>query len=142
LPKLDYLFAAIFSDGMTIVQTAEDQSALDEKRSAYYDVVKAQEEGARLVSFGLFNQEGNVWSVSLLDGHFELNGVSFAAQPVSSPVIPPGGIFSLIFCRDHQQDFIVSSDGSMEEGEHRMVYRFGWKYSAQKKNWEQTIVIS
>jgi hypothetical protein len=141
LVSLTWLFAAVFTDATTIIQSADDKSLVDETRSSYYDVVQAQEAGKQLASFGLFTDE-LVWSVSLIDGHFECNGYIFSAQPVSSPKIPLGGKFKLVFFRDHQQDVIVSSDGSMKNGEHRIAYRFGWEYEVKGKVWEQTLVIS
>jgi hypothetical protein len=143
--SLKYLFAAHFADGSEIIQTPEDQSVLEPGvRSAYFDVERRVESGIPLVSFALFNDAG-VFAVDLRDGHFEFKialptggifTIPVIALPTSAPQLPPGGTFSLIYFRDHQQDIISSRDGS-KIGEHRIAYRLGWKYG----EYAQTIVV-
>jgi hypothetical protein len=142
---LKYLFAAHFADGSEIIQTPADQSVLEPGvRSAYFDVERRVESGIPLVSFALFNDAG-VFAVDLRDGHFEVKvilptggvlAIPFTALPTAAPHLPPGGTFSLIYFRDHQQDIISSREGSTL-GEHRHSYRLGWRYGEHA----QTIVV-
>lgn len=136
---MKYLFAAQFVDGTRIEQTPEDVSRYDPKRSAYYDIVQKLEAGGQLAFFGLTNVEHS-FVVDLLDGHFEIDRVVFYAQPVAGPEMPADGTFSLVYQRDHQQDF-VQKEGSTSLGDHRVVWRFGWKYAAGDKTFEQTLVV-
>lgn len=145
--SLKYLFEAHFKDGSVIHQTPEDISSADPlTRSAFYDVAQRLDE---VRMFGLYNEQ-HTYTVSLEDGHFEIDGVPFSAQPVSSPSINQGGKFTLIYFRDHQQEFVVTAsvgaDGQITEsrnlGPHYHQYRMGWEYTDPTgKVYTQTIVI-
>jgi len=144
--RLQYLFEAHLKDGTVIRQDDRDCSTLDPTKSAYYDVAQRMDE---VRVFGLYNDE-HTYSVSLEDGHFEIDGVPFSAQPVTMPCINEGGKFTLVYFRDHQQDLVVSAivgeDGqvtqSAKPGEHRHQYRLGWVYDDPNgKTYSQTIVI-
>lgn len=144
--SLKYLFEAHLKDGTIIRQTPSDISTLDSSRSAYYDVVQRLDE---VRTFGLYN-DNNVFTVSLEDGHFEVNGTPFSAQPTTQPIINEGGKFKLVYFRDHQQEFVLSAtvgdDGQIIEsrslGPHYHQYRMGWEYyDPSGQVYQQTIVI-
>jgi hypothetical protein len=136
--RLAYLFEAHFADGTMIQQTAEDRSAIDpEKRSAFYDVMQRVDE---LQFFGLFNDQ-HTYVVDLRDGHFEVDGRPLFLEPTARP-LPRGGKFSIVYFRDHEQDFEMSGrDGEQTMGEHRIAFRLGWEYEVAGKKYEQAIVI-
>jgi len=145
--NLRYLFEAHLKDGTVIRQTPEDVSTAEPlTRSAFYDVAQRIDE---VRVFGLYNDK-HTYIVSLEDGHFEIDGVPFSAQPVTSPCIAEGGKFKLLYFRDHQQEIHVSAkveeDGSVTEtrtaGEHYHQYRMGWEYTDPRgRVYHQTIVI-
>lgn len=136
---LRYLFVAQMSDGTIIRQTPEDVSTAEPlTRSAFYDV---ENNAADVVFFGLYNND-NTYLVDLRDGHFEINGVPFSAQPVTKPCINEGGEFKLVYYRDHQQELVMSANGEPKAGNHYHQYRLGWTYTDPNgKLYEQTIVI-
>lgn len=136
---MKYLFEACFIDGTSINQNPEDTSTLDPQRSSYYDVV--QKGLDNLEAFGLYSDD-HTYVVDLTDGHFEINGIPFSAQPVGLPTMSEGGKFTLIYCRDHQHHLIAGADGSISEGSHDMQFRFGWTYTDPSGiEYVQTIVI-
>lgn len=145
--QLKYLFEAHMKDGSVIRQTDQDQStAVPLTRSAFYDVAQRLDE---VRVFGLYNDK-HTYTVSLEDGHFEIDGVPFSAQPTVSPSINEGGKFQLVYFRDHQQDILlaasVGADGEITEtstmGPHRHQYRMGWTYlDPNGSQYDQTIVI-
>lgn len=137
--ELRYLFEAQMKDGSVIRQTPEDVSTAEPlTRSAFYDVAQRLDE---VVVFGLYNDK-NLYVVDLRDGHFEINGVPFSAQPVTAPVINEGGKFKLVYFRDHQQELVMTNGGSYEAGAHYHQYRMGWEYEDPNgKIYQQTIVI-
>lgn len=146
IPQLAYLFEAHFLDGSMIQQTQDDRSAIDpERRSAFYDVAQRIDEVAY---FGIWNDQHR-FVVDLRDGHFEVDGVAFFAEPRAhlatsdgKPTIPPGGKFRLVYFRDRQQDLHVGANGSMTPGEQRIAFRLGWEYTAPDgRKFEQTIVV-
>lgn len=137
--KLKYLFEAYFADGHRIIQDLDDISSLDPARSTFYDVLQ-YESTSELVLFGLYLGK-NTYVVDLLDGHFEVNGVPFSAQPVALPEMIEGGKFKLLYCRDHQQELILSENSS-KPGKHSVQYRFGWEYTDPRgKVYNQTLVL-
>jgi hypothetical protein len=130
--ELKYLFRARFSDGTKIQQTPEDQSTIDPRRSAYFDVLRRIDD---VVSFSLENSEA-WYSVSLEDGRFSAQGVIIEAQPCGKPEMPAGGKFKLIYFRDHTHTFVMGGENS-----HEVAYRFGWEYTVGDKTWTQTLVL-
>lgn len=137
--ELRYLFEARMKDGTVIRQTLEDVSTVEPlTRSAFYDVAQRLDD---VVLFGLFNDK-NSYVVDLRDGHFEINGVPFSAQPVTTPVINDGGKFKLVYFRDHQQELVMSAEGNSKLGTHHHQYRMGWEYTDPNgRIYQQTIVI-
>ncbi len=155
-PKWDlaYLFAAHFADGSEILQTPTDISSMELGRSAFTDVERRIEGGVNCDSFAIYNSD-HVYAVDLRDGHFEFKlslpagGIvttAFHAFPVAAPSLPPGGIFRLIYFRDHQQDIIAMAGKPDRLGEHRVFYRLGWNYDVMErgelKTYSQTIVVT
>ena len=139
---MKYLFEAHFKDGSVVAQTPEDRSAIEpDTRSAYYDVVQKGLDQVTL--FGLKSYE-HTYVVDLTDGHFEIDGIPFSAQPATGPFIPAEGTFELVYFRDITRQFNVAADDSRpEEGVVHTAFRFGWKYEDPNgKRWEQTIVIT
>lgn len=145
--SLRYLFEAHLKDGTVIRQTLEDCSTAEPlTRSAYYDVAQRLDD---VRMFGLYN-DAHTYTVSLEDGHFEIDGVPFSAQPVASTRMNEGGKFELVYFRDHQQEFVISAsvgdDGTVTEsrslGPHYHQYRMGWNYyDPGGVVYTQTIVI-
>lgn len=146
-PALRYVFEAHLKDGTIIRQTEQDQSTAEPlTRSAFYDVAQRLDE---VRMFGFFNHD-HTYIVSLEDGHFEIDGVPFYAQPTIKPCMNEGGKFKLVYFRDHQQDIVIAAvvgaDGEITEthtpGPDRHQYRMGWEYTDPNgKVYEQTIVI-
>lgn len=144
--RLQYLFEAHLKDGTVIHQNDRDCSELDPTKSCFYDVTLRLED---VRVFGLYNNE-HTYTVSLEDGHFEIDGVPFSAQPTTRPCINEGGKFTLVYFRDHQQDMhvaaVVGEDGQVTQsyrtGDHRHQYRMGWEYiDPNGVVYAQTIVI-
>jgi hypothetical protein len=92
---MKYLFKAHFKDGSVFQQPKDDHSTLDPSKSSFYDVLQRADQ---LAVLGLSSEQTpNTFVVSLLDGHFEINGVSFMAGP--SVEFPPDTKFRPIFFR-------------------------------------------
>jgi hypothetical protein len=121
---LKYRFTAFFKDGTDIHQGPEDVSKLDPTKSTYYDVVSKTD--SPLEVFELCDGR-NQFMVDLVDGHFEVNGITVWLQPIATDTIPPGGRFELIYFRDHRHSFTL---GSEEAPSHEVGYRIGWNYAA------------
>lgn len=109
--SLKYLFTAEYKDGTLFTQNPEDVSAVDPKRSAFFDVKHDQ-----LIGFVLSDGK-NTFGVDLTDGHFEINGVPFFLHETEMRD------FKLFFFRRHSHTF--SSDGA--EQTHTITYRLGWR---------------
>lgn len=155
-PMLKYLFTAKFEDGSEIIQTSEDKSVIDPiKRNTYYDLVQAQKT-KKLVSFRLKEAIGERWfSVDLLDGHFEVNGIPFYMHEVENKEVHPIEItnplqlkdFELVYFQSNTHTFRAAvQDGRIlkakEMGSQIKVFRFGWRTQHNGKNYQQIIQIS
>jgi hypothetical protein len=120
-PSLKYLFTAQYTNGTTYQQNAEDVSHQDPLRSCFYDVDHTQ-----LASFSLTDGQ-TVYTVSLQDGHFEVNGVAFAMHDPQTPLTDR----RLIFFRQHTHTF----NAGYAELSHAIEYQMGWQANdAQGKN--------
>jgi hypothetical protein len=116
---LKYLFTAIYNDGSTYKQTADDKSLIDpEKRSQFFDVLQLAEKKT-LIAFTLAG-EGHEYGVDLRDGHFEIDGVPFRMHETEEYG------FELIFFRQHTHSFNQTREKDVEVS-HDIVYRMGWK---------------
>ncbi len=131
---LKYLFYAEFEDGTIIEQDPEDISALDPKRSSFYDVT-AKEEESKLTKFTLVennnNHIGNSYSVDLRDGYFTVNHVPFRFHEIAKSL----DNFRLVFFRRHKHKFNSSS-----EELHQIVYRMGWQANDLQGNNVQEVM--
>jgi len=111
---LKYLFEVTYQDGSTFNQNAEDVSATDPKRSAFFDVKLGQ-----IKTFSLVG-EGHRYMVDLEDGHFEIDGASFRMRGWEFLTN-----FRLIFWR--QRDHIWPPGEEV-----RVVYLLGWQANDRK----------
>ena len=125
---------ATFEDGTVICQDFADVSSIDPKRSMFFDVLQRED---KLVRFEL-RGEGHTYAVDLVDGHFEVDGVSFFMQE------QPMHDLKLIYFRDHTHTFNMSSDGRpSQELDHLVIYRFGWQATgADEKKYKEVIQIA
>lgn len=134
--ELKYLFFAVFTDGTRFFQNAIDQSAIDPKKSSYYDLLVQVRSGKRIKRFFLKSQTEQ-HSVDLEDGSFVLNGTRVNPQPTSAP-IPPGGEYELIYFRDRTETINVGTRERTQDTK----FRFGWKYTfPDGKYLLQTVVL-
>ncbi len=136
---LKYLFKAEFADGTVYEQTIEDISLVDPKKSAFFDVLQKDEKDSRLLRF-LIEGEGHKYLVDLIDGHFEIDGVSFDCHETLPHNYPDRRI---IYYRKHENDFDSNPDGSLGvETAHRIWYCIGWQTTINGKNFKETITIN
>ena len=71
---LKYLFEAQYKDGESYLQGADDISLQDPSKNAFYDVFYSPIKPlGELESFSLIGDD-HTYSVSLTDGHFEIDG--------------------------------------------------------------------
>lgn len=132
---LKYCFNAFFQDGTILGQTPEDLSLLDpEKRSRFYDVCEKEKENP-LVKFEM-RGEGHVYLVDLIDGHFEVDGVSFVMHEEELSG------FKLIYYRRHTHNFIVGREKKPEETLHDISFRMGWQCTVDGKNYQRVMQIN
>lgn len=135
---LKYLFAVEFTDGSNYFQNHDDVSALDNKRSCFYDVLQEVEKGKKIRCFYLKTGEDfdlQTVGVNLIDGSFDVNGVSFLMH--SDETLKD---FRIIFYREHTHKF-NQRDG-IELG-HDIVYCIGWQTDdAKGKNVQRIMRIS
>lgn len=99
---LKYLFSAQFSDGSEINQEADDASAIEPGRSAFFDVMEKVKSGIALKRFSLFGPglSNATISLDLRDGVFTLQGAQFGVNPATSDIV---GEREIIFFRVHQK---------------------------------------
>ena len=128
---LSYLFECVLSDGTSIIQTQEDISTVNPSSSAFYDVLARLDD---VVRFTITNEK-HIYSVDLLDGHFELDGVPFRAQNEQLPQDNP--VYRLIYFRRHIHQTVMGGDST-----HAIEYFFGWQTTIDGKNYQQTISVS
>lgn len=121
--KLDlkYLFKAEFEDGTIIAQGPEDISSIDPERSCFFDVLKAVEEGKKPVKFTLEGQ-GHVYAVSLIDGHFEVDGIPFFAHEQIDLKD-----FRIMYFRVRDTHFSQSGGSTPKYLSSDCSYRIGWQ---------------
>ena len=93
--ELDYLFTVLYKDGNTYQQTPEDVSVSDPLKSCFFDIKQDE------VKTFTLKGNGHTYLVSLEDGHFEIDGVSFKNH---DEVLTN---FRLIFFRRHRHNFNV-----------------------------------
>ena len=108
---MKYLFIVTYKDGTEYRQNQEDVSITDPIRSCYFDI--KQDEVARFSLVG----NGHVYSVDLIDGHFEVDSVPFRFYEL------PIENLRLVFWRQHTHQFNLQH----QEKGHDIVYRMGWQ---------------
>lgn len=125
---LKYLFQVTYKDGSIYIQNPEDLSvkAPELGKSCFYDI-----EQEKVKSFFLSNDE-HTYSVNLLDGHFEVDGVPFFMHPDRSL---KG--FRLVFFRQHTHDLDARSGRELS---HVIAYQMGWQ-ARDRKGQEVTRVM-
>lgn len=149
MDKLKYLFIAGFVDGSAFPQPENDTSTIDEKRSAFYDLLQRAEKSP-IENFTLWQVEPDpdtgfrkIFSVHLKTGLFSINGIFFRMHDEELSG------FKLIFFRKHQrrinQQVIADgkggwAPGKAEELDHVITYRIGWEAHDGKGNKVQRIM--
>ncbi len=124
---LKYLFTVVYEDSTKFKQPPEDISAIDPKRSAFFDIRQDD-----VMLFSLDDTE-HLFEVDLRDGEFSVDGVYFFAQ------IPPSGAkLRLIYFRRHRYHFTAG----LEEIGHEIEYHFGWQCTHEGKNYQQTLILT
>lgn len=142
---LKYLFTATYKDGKIYQQNAEDKSLIEpEKRSCFFDIQKDINEG--LVSSFVLKGEGHEYGVSLIDGHFELDGIPFfmheghIKEVNGKQILVPLKDFRLIFFRQHTRSYAVALYANeQKEIDHKVVYRMGWQCTVDGKNYQEVM---
>lgn len=130
--SLKYLFECEFADGTTLVQTPADVSAIDPKKSQFYDVLE-KDKKTPITKFAL-SGDGKYLLVDLSDGHFELNDIPFNCHenlPEQNP------IRRLIFYRQHTHH----TNWEGKELAHEIEYCIGWQTTIKRKNYKETVTI-
>ena len=128
---LKYLFDVEFTDGSTYTQNLEDKSFYEpDKRSCFFDVMKAVECGRKIKLF-LLSDGKNGFLVDLTDGHFEVNGVKFFMHEERDLTN-----FRIIFFRQHTHHF---NQDNKEIG-HEITYRVGWQANDKDGNNVQRVM--
>ncbi len=145
-PSLKYYFEVLYTDGTRYIQNEEDISIGEDKtKSCYSDVILHQELGRKIKTFFLFDNE-TIYSVNLIDGHFEVNKTPFYLHRETDVLKE----FELIYYRTNKvsQDFkaVVGDDliPNMEEavGPQRVVtsFNFGWRSKDPKGNVREQVI--
>lgn len=111
---MKYLFITEYKDNSVFEQNKEDVSLIDPIRSSFYDVLNS---GKEIKTFKIVG-EGNVFFVSLEDGHFEVNGTPFYMHDMAMPLKD----FKLIYYRKHTHSFNMTKELS-----HEIDYCIGWE---------------
>lgn len=123
---LKYLFVVEYKDGTTYQQNENDISVTDEKRSCFFDIIQDDVKTFFLIGVN------NIYSVNILDGHFEINNVSFYLHDKAQKMTNR----RLIFFRQHTHEF----NQDLKEQSHEIMYRFGWQANDEKGNNIQHII--
>jgi hypothetical protein len=135
--KTAYLFEADFSDGTTYIQGDADQSIDTPGKNCFYDVLNRLHD---VVAFHLVG-EGHRYSVNLLDGHFEIDGLRFqAGQDQFEPV---NGFTLIRYLRTREAITLNRETGEEVSHESDTDFIIGWQAKDEKgKNHQQVITIS
>lgn len=136
---LKYLFIAKFEDETSLCQNHDDVSSVDNKRSAFYDVMQKIESGVKLIAFQLTDTV-NVFEVNLLNGKFSINGFEIACPVVGNDQVDVEmKNYRVIYFRKHRKHF----NQQFEEQLHETWYRFGWQANDETgKNHKRIFEIS
>lgn len=153
-PALTYLFEATLEDGSIYSQNPEDASLKfppvpDENgvlqgKSCFTDIIE-DVENHKVVKFSLIGK-GNVVSVDLRSGLFEINGLPILAESVKLPTKPDH--FTLVYYRQRTISQNVTyqvQSGEIidkEEGEEFLEYFIGWRCNISGRDYEQKIAVA
>lgn len=128
---LKYTFIAEFKDGSSYVQTLEDKSLTDEKRSAFYDIQDRED----LIRFSLTDENGyTLYGVDLRDGYFDVKEKRFWIGEEISWIEP----LRLVYFRRHRHKF---NAGDLKEESHEIRYFIGWQTTVDGKNEKRLLSI-
>ena len=136
---LKYRFRAEYEDGEVFEQNADDVSAVDPLKSAFFDV-----DHARLRTFSLWGPDA-ACLVDLRDGHFELSVNGSGAFPfiIHEPreVVGPFRLFFFRRQRAHlKTNYRVGEDGQYHQdgpsfdGGREVTFRLGWEAQTPEGN--------
>jgi hypothetical protein len=132
---MKYLFTALFADGKQIEQTDADTSKLDEKRSAFYDVLEEEKNGNKCWIFNLSHKEGdniNDYLMDLRDGHFEVNNAPLWLHAEDGLTD-----FRLIYYRNVRKIY-----EGFEEIRTEIAFNFGWQTTRNGENIQKVITLA
>ena len=119
---MKYLFGCEF-DNEVYLQTPEDVSRTNPKKSAFFDVMDKKIERFWLTG------EGHKYLVDLRDGHFEIDGLPFKLHEEDL------SDFRIIYFRRHTLEL----SGTTEVG-HKIEFCIGWQ-TTKDKNYKQIMTI-
>ena len=126
-----FYWSATFDDGSILIQSVDDVSTIDPKRSSYWDFL-VKSEKIKVNTFTIHLDSDNRWTVDLKTGMFNHNGISFKCEPSMSPMNITGP-FELIWYKDNT----INWDPSTGENDIEVKYRIGWK----SPKFTQSIVV-
>lgn len=134
-----YRFVAVYRDGTSYEQTADDVSVSDPTKSAYFDVKQD-----KIVNFYLIKEDDSVVAgVDLQTGLFSINGHDFWAAPSGFVKVNP---LRLVYFRETRVE--VTMDGNIDGkvlGTKHYVSRYfiGWETEDRfRKTVQQTIAVA
>lgn len=136
--KHTYRFKAVYEDGSVLEQNESDKSEIQEGKSRFFDVLE-KEKQTKLLTFEIASDKNTV-RVSLVDGHFELNGVKFLQH---RPDLNPYTDFRLIYYRTVRR--VVEMGGNHLDAQ-VLGYTIGWQVTekdadGKEKNVQKTLTI-
>lgn len=136
-------FEADFKDGTTYIQGSDDVSIDAKDKNAFYDILQREED---VIRFHITDEQTNDrWSVDLVDGHFELNGVPFRVhnKGMEHPYQVPEGPFKLIYFKVKQERIVLGEDGSATPLKGLVLtYCMGWQTNlGNGENLQQVIAV-
>ncbi len=156
--SLKYLYEAEFADGEVLVQPEDNISSLKPdfdkdgwRPSAFYDVTE-KAKSVLCTRFSIIG-DGHRYTVDLIDGHFEIDGMPFIVHPQGLKVwSTEDNPLRLIYHRETKQEqnmtYTVNESGGidMTEGEmgEKYVSRYflGWQTNLSNgENIQHTIAI-
>lgn len=121
-----YKFKAVYEDGSVIEQGASDSSETTPGKSRFFDVLE-KEKDSKLLTFELVSPETTI-KTSLVDGHFEINGVQFLQH---RPDLNPYKDFRIIYYRTVKRTVTM---GGNELEARVAAYTIGWQVTDVDKN--------
>lgn len=137
---LKYLFQVTYKNGSVFTQSQEDRSLTRPGGSAYSDVI--QDEVAAFFLIG----EGHTYSVDLMDGHFEVDGVPFYMHKEEHLCN-----FKLLYFRRTKQtqdfEYKIETDGEIKgmtpkgEPQVQISYNIGWQCDFNGKHYQEVLQI-